>query len=282
MHCLKKKLAPEFVKTVPGVIEFMKSDLALRVFVPEVWKGIEGFPLLELKLKDTLPSSLKSPSRFVNPRLYENAHLEFQRMSGYMYVPSNSPIASPLVVAPKATEPVIRLCGDYRQINMYVERAHYSIPHVQNMLKKARLYTGFVDLDLANSFHQISLADKTSLMLSVQTPWGLVRPLYMPEGVSPASGILQTMMRGIFQLYDEWSIVIFDNILLLAHDYKDAFDKLYIILKCAVEYVDNHAHLSPTRHRGELHSAETKVYTPREKESGCVAACPRGAGKRCR
>ena len=86
--------------------------------------------------------------------------------------------------------------------------------------------------------------------------------MYMPEGVSPASGILQVMMRDIFQLYDEWSIVIFDNILLLAHDYKDAFDKLHIILKYAAEYVDNHAHLSPTRHRGELQSAETKVYTP--------------------
>ena len=73
-------------------------------------------------------------------------------------------------------------------------------------------------------------------MLSVQTPWGLVRPLYMPEGVSPASGILQTMMRDIFLPYDEWSIVIFDNILLLARDYTDAFDKLNTILKCAAEH----------------------------------------------
>ena len=50
------------------------------------------------------------------------------------------------------------------------------MPHVQYMLDKARVYTVFVDLDLANSFHKIRLAEEISHMLSVQTPWGLVRP----------------------------------------------------------------------------------------------------------
>ena len=65
---------------------------------------------------------------------------------------------------------------------------------------------------------------------------GVGPTIYMPEGVSPASGILQTMMRDIFLPYEELSIVIFDNVLLLAHDYKDAFAKLNIILKRAAEY----------------------------------------------
>jgi hypothetical protein len=41
--------------------------------------------------------------------------LNNQRMRTYFYVPSNSPIASPLVVAPKAAAPFIRHCGDYRE-----------------------------------------------------------------------------------------------------------------------------------------------------------------------
>ena len=48
-------------------------------------------------------------------------------MSGYTYVPSDSPIASSLVVAPKAAEPFIRLCGDYRQNNMYVADGIYRL-----------------------------------------------------------------------------------------------------------------------------------------------------------
>ena len=48
----------------------------------------------------------------------------------------------------------------------------------------------------------------------------------MPEGVAPASIILQDVMRSIFSDFSDWSIIIFDNILLLAHNYQDAYDKL--------------------------------------------------------
>ena len=52
----------------------------------------------------------------------------------------------------------------------------------------------------------------------------------MPEGCSPAQGILMTVMKEIFEDYEEWMIVIFDNMLILAHDYDDACDKLKLVL----------------------------------------------------
>ena len=78
-NLFEKHLASEMVRAVPGITDLLKSDLALQLFVPEVWKGIEGFPPLELKFEDTMPSSLKPPASFVNPCIYEKAHLEFQR-----------------------------------------------------------------------------------------------------------------------------------------------------------------------------------------------------------
>ena len=48
-----------------------------------------------------------------------------RRREEYLYVKTHSPIACPLVVAPKATAPFIRLCGDYRPIV-----ALYLIRHV--------------------------------------------------------------------------------------------------------------------------------------------------------
>ena len=36
---------------------------------------------------------------------------------------------------------------------------------------------------------------QSSLLLSVSTPWGLLRPKFLPEGVGPASGILQAMTK---------------------------------------------------------------------------------------
>jgi hypothetical protein len=87
-----------------------------------------------------------------------------------------------------------------------------------------------MDLDMANSFHQFLLGPITSSRLSIQTPWGQYQPKYMPEGVSPASLELQRVMSEVFSDCSEFMIVIFDNLLLLAHDLDDAYTKLEGIL----------------------------------------------------
>jgi hypothetical protein len=151
-------------------------------------------------------------------------------MRTYFCVPSNRPIASPLVVAPKATAPFIRLCGDYRPINPYIRIPQEPIPHYQQPIAKAAGWKKFIDLDMTNSFHQIPI-DNTSLeLLSVSPPWGLHRPLFLPEGVGPASGILQSVVRIVFADFEAWTIVIFDTFLILASDYADATAKLELVL----------------------------------------------------
>ena len=72
---------------------------------------------------------------------------------------------------------------------------------------------------------------QTTLTLTLTlTPWGLFRPMLLPEGVGPASGILQSIVRRIFSDFDDWIIVIFDNFLILAHTYADATAKLQLVL----------------------------------------------------
>src|SRR6185312_6091106 len=57
------------------------------------------------------------------------------------------------------------------------------------------------------------------------TPFGTYRPLFMLEGTSPSSGILHSCMIDIFKECESWSIVLFDNVLLLADSYEDAYTK---------------------------------------------------------
>ena len=83
-------------------VEKLLLEKGYRVFVPEKWEGINGLPPLELRWKDTLPESMKPRARPINPRLYENAKKEFDRLCEYLYVPSRGPQASCLVIAPKA------------------------------------------------------------------------------------------------------------------------------------------------------------------------------------
>jgi len=107
--------------------------------------------------------------------------------------------------------------------------------HVVRELERAAGYKYFIDLDLTNSFHQIILGPVTSAKLSVTTPWGLKRPVYLPEGVAPASGILQRMVMSVFGDFSDWVITLFDNILVLCHDIDDGVEKLRRIVRRCYE-----------------------------------------------
>ena len=114
-------------------------------------------------------------------------------------------------------------CSDYRSINQFVNIGHYKIPIVREELPKISRFKVFMDLDMSNSFHQLKLGPVTSARLSIQTPWGQVEPMFMPEGVGQASFHLQAIVSSIFVDFADWLICIFDNILLLAYDYGDAY-----------------------------------------------------------
>ena len=215
------------------VMTLLQSEEALAVFVPKEWKGITGFDPVEFHFHEDMPKEHRPPYRPINPRLFEATKAEFARMCKYMYEDSDSAIAVPLVVAPKATSPFIRICGDYAWLNKYLIVGHYYIPHVMHELEKAAGFEYFVDLDLTNSFHQIILGPRTSSMLSVTTPWGLKRPIYLPEGVAPASGILQRMVMSLFQDFSDWVVALFDNILVLCNNIEDGIKKLQkVIHRC--------------------------------------------------
>ena len=72
-------------------------------------------------------------------KIYESARKEFDRLCTYLYRPSTSPIAVALVIAPKATHPFIRFCGNYPGINAYLDNIPYPIPHVEYEITRVHL-----------------------------------------------------------------------------------------------------------------------------------------------
>lgn len=217
------------------IVNLLKTK-GLRAFVPTSWEGIKGIAPIEFNWKEGFPAFRKPKARPVNPKLFEHAHVEFNRLLNYMYQPSDSPTASCLVIAPKATKPFIRFCGDYATyVNDFILSGHPPIPHVFHSIQKICKFKIFLDIDLANSFHQFRLGPITSARLSLQTPWGQVQPMFLPEGVPPASGILQKAMEEIFKGMEEYTIVIFDNLLVLAYDFDDAYQKFNNVLDRCIE-----------------------------------------------
>ena len=225
---LPSRIDPEFNRTTE-VFQYLSRE-AVDVFVPRSWDGIAGVEV-ELDFDPAMPSRIRPAPRKIPAAVADAAKKEFDRMCGYMYRPSTSPISSPLVVAPKATAPYVRLCGDYRVINRFVLMFNYPIPDPKTELHRVAMFSVYIDLDMKNAFHGIKLKWLTSRILSVQTPYGQFEPIFLPEGVSPASLILMAIMYDIFVDYMEWMIVIFDNMLILAHNYEDAFQKLVKVIE---------------------------------------------------
>eukprot|EP01034_Spumella_vulgaris_P022119 gene22119-28222_t len=199
----------DFLAACPHLLELMDTK-GESVFVPQNWTGINGIGELELTWKGD-PGRMKPRPRPVNAKLMAPCIKEINRLLKYHLRDSDSEVASSLVVAPKATSPFIRFCGNYVEINKWIE------------------------IDMVNAFHQFKLAELTSKRLSIVTPWGQYRPLFMPEGVGPASGILQATVASIFKDFEDWSIVLFDNFLILADSYEDAYQKLERVLDRCIE-----------------------------------------------
>ena len=223
----------DHLKDCKELWDMLKTELALARFVPQEWRGIEGIPELELQWKASFPDAHPVRSRPINKALWERARLEFERLCKYIYRASTSPYASPLVVASKNTKPFIRFCGDYRWLNMHVQSPQAYIPRVQYEIEKLIRFKIWLDIDLTNAFHQFKLAPETSRRLAIQTPWGLVEPAFLPEGVSPAMAHLQMAMAKIFEPLQDFACVIFDNILIGAYDEKDACRKFKQFLEIA-------------------------------------------------
>ena len=241
LSLIETQVTPEMRAAQPRVVDILTSPAAFETFAPSQWNGLK-IPPISFEVRGDMPSSMVTRARAIRPDLYAHAKKEFDRLVQYFYEPdrqkNNSPIASPLVIAPKATAPFIRFCGDYRRINEFITIPQHPIPVVAHELAKASQYKVYVDLDMTNSFHQIPLSDQASQLLSIQTPWGLVRPKFLPEGVGPASGLLQSIVRDIFNYEDfqDWTIVIFDNFLVLADSYEDAAIKLERVIARCAEY----------------------------------------------
>ena len=230
---LEAHIDPDFSKACPEFLELLKSPLCLDVFLPKSWEGLSQFEPYEIDFDASFPDVLRAPPRHFNPKLAESAYKEFKRLRGYFFSPSTSTVVSPMVLAPKATEPFVRFCIDLRVPNKYIKVPQDFFKNVRHELEKAIKFRIFGDLDAANAFHQIRLGPISAARLSVMTPWGHFQPNFLPEGVGPASGALNRVVFEIFAECEEWIIVIHDNFLVCAMDEQDLLAKLKIVFEIA-------------------------------------------------
>ena len=228
LEMLPTRVSEEF-KRDERVMRLLEGEGA-GIFNPREWRGINMEPA-NFEFDEEMPKEIKPYRSKVPHGLEEPYEKEMKRLTKYLYEPSNSSVASPVVVAKKATAPFIRIVGDYRRVNKFCRVPKHQIPDVIEELHKLVAFDVYHDLDLTNAYHQVPIAIETARKLSLQTPYGQVQPKFMPEGVSPAAMVLNAVMQEIFRDFMDWMIVIHDNMLVLSRGYEEAYVKLEKVLE---------------------------------------------------
>jgi len=73
-------------------------------------------------------------------------------------------------------------------------------------------------------------------MLSIVTPWGHYQSPFMQEGIPIASFRFHQTMITIFEDFLDWMIVIIDNLLILAHDHHDLYEKIVLVVRRCIKH----------------------------------------------
>ena len=110
--------------------------------------------------------------------------------------PVNEPTewCSAMVPVIKFDKSSVRICVDFRKLNMSPKREIYHIPTFEELSYKLAGVTVMSKLDAASGFYQIPLDEYSRAFTSFLTPFGRYRYKHLPMGINCAPEIYQRKM----------------------------------------------------------------------------------------
>lgn len=85
---------------------------------------------------------------------------------------SSSSYASPIVLVRKS-DGSLRLCVDYRRLNLKTQRDTFPLPRIDESLDALSGAKFFSTIDLASGYHQVAVHEKDRHKTALTTPFGL-------------------------------------------------------------------------------------------------------------
>ena len=134
-----------------------------------------------------------------------------------------------MVVVPKKSG-AVRICVDLKPLNESVTRETHPLPKVDDNLAQLAGASIFSKLDANSGFWQIPLAEKSRLLTTFITPFGLYCFNKLPFGISSAPEHFQKRMSTILEGL-EGILCQIDDILIFGSDQKQHDERLVTALQ---------------------------------------------------
>lgn len=146
-----------------------------------------------IKLKDETP--FKQRARPIHPRDFEavKKHLQTLLNAGIIRE-SESSFASPIVVVRKKNGDV-RLCVDYRKLNMQTIRDAYALPNLEESFSALAGSQWFSVMDLKSGYYQVEMEEEDKAKTAFTCPLGFWEFNRMPQGITNAPSTFQRLME---------------------------------------------------------------------------------------
>lgn len=125
---------------------------------------------------------------------------------------SNSPFAAPVLFV-KKKDKSLRLCVDYRLLNIITIRDAFPIPVIDDLLFKLGNSKVFSKLDLMSGYFQIRMQPEHEERTAFVTPFGQYQWKVMPFGVTNGPATFQRFMNEVLEDCPN-SLVYLDDILI--------------------------------------------------------------------
>ena len=147
----------------------------------------------EIKLEDG--PVIRERPRPVPARDFEDARRHIQSLlDANIIKPSTSPYASPMVLVRKKSGK-LRLCVDYRKVNLRTIGDSYPIPKISDIFSALHGSRYFSCLDLKQGFHQVPMAESSKEITAFVCPFGLFEFERMSQGLKNSPLTFQRLME---------------------------------------------------------------------------------------
>lgn len=188
-----------------------------------------------IKLHDETP--FKHRARPIHPQDIEavRQHLRDLLEAGVIRE-SESPFSSPIVVVRKKNGD-IRLCIDYRKLNLQTVKDAYALPNLEESFSALTGSRWFSVLDLKSGYYQIEMNEADKAKTAFVTPIGFWEFNRMPQGVTNAPSTFQRLMEKCMgDLHLKEVLVFLDDLIVFSSTLEEHEQRLLRVLNRLKEY----------------------------------------------